>query len=310
MPGDQDKSSVTAQGESAPVKSQLDTFLAEIKQLASTGTGTRGRLIFALDATASREATWDTACKLQAEMFQAAATVGSLDLQLVFYRGLGECRASHWISDSAQLAKIMSQIMCRAGETQIEKVLSHASKETKLLKVSALVLVGDALEESPDIVLSAASALGRLGVPAFMFRTPDARRLLSLRSRRCPSIGRAPTRSRGLCYRRADSTCRPAQRQRGQALEPVEVRKRSLYRNPRAERGSFHDYGRNFRDRSAAGMVWPSILGKSPDAACWWPARIRGHHHLQRPDTGRPARAGVDLRTPAAPTPLVPLPGL
>ena len=170
MPGDQDKSSVTARGESASVKSQLDTFLAEIKQLASTGTGTRGRLIFALDATASREATWDTTCKLQAEMFQAAATVGSLDLQLVYYRGLGECRTSRWISDSAQLAKIMSSIMCHAGETQIEKVLTHASKETKLLKVSALVFVGDALEESPDIVLSAASALGCLGVSAFMFQ--------------------------------------------------------------------------------------------------------------------------------------------
>ena len=170
MPGDQNKSSVTARGENTSVKSQLDTFLAEIKQLASTGTDTRGRLIFALDATASREATWDTARKLQTEMFQAAATVGSLDLQLVYYRGLDECRASRWISDSAQLAKIMSSIMCRAGETQIEKVLNHASKETKLLKVSALVFVGDALEESPDIVLSAASALGRLGVPAFMFR--------------------------------------------------------------------------------------------------------------------------------------------
>ena len=170
MPGNQEKSAITARGENASVKSQLDTFLAEIKQLASTGTGTRGRLIFALDATASREATWDTARKLQTEMFQAAATVGSLDLQLVYYRGLDECRASRWISDSAQLAKIMSSIMCRAGETQIEKVLTHASKETKLLKVSALVFVGDALEESPDIVLSAASALGRLGVPAFMFQ--------------------------------------------------------------------------------------------------------------------------------------------
>jgi hypothetical protein len=64
----------------------------------------------------------------------------------------------------------MSQIMCRAGETQIEKVLAHAAKETKLLKVSALVFVGDAMEEGPDIVLSAANTLGRLSVPAFMFQ--------------------------------------------------------------------------------------------------------------------------------------------
>jgi hypothetical protein len=103
-------------------------------------------------------------------MFRETATVGSLDLQLVYYRGLGECRASRWMSDSAHLAKIMSQVMCRAGETQIEKVLTHAAKETRLLKVSALVFVGDALAESPDIVLSAASALSRLEVPTFVFQ--------------------------------------------------------------------------------------------------------------------------------------------
>jgi len=165
MPSDK----VTERGESAPaMHSELDTFLADLKQRSSPNI--RGRLIFALDATASREATWDTACTLQAEMFREAATVGSLDLQLVYYRGLGECRASRWMSDSTHLAKTMSQVMCRAGETQIEKILSHAVKETKLLKVSALVFVGDALEESPDTVLSAASTLGRLGVPAFMFQ--------------------------------------------------------------------------------------------------------------------------------------------
>ena len=170
MPDNQNKSSVTARGGSSPVNSHLDAFLAEIRGRTTAATDTRGRLIFALDATASRQPTWDTACKLHAEMFQAAAAVGRLDLQLVYYRGLGECRASRWMSNSGQLAKIMSQVMCRAGETQIEKVLAHAAKETKLLKVSALVFVGDALEESPDTVLSAANALGRLGTPAFMFQ--------------------------------------------------------------------------------------------------------------------------------------------
>jgi hypothetical protein len=128
-------SDITNRGESAPAtatRSEVDTFLADLKKHSSPSP--RGRLIFALDATASREAIWDTACKLQAEMFQEAGSLGSLEMQLVFYRGLGECRASRWLSDSAHLAKTMSQIMCRAGETQIEKVLTHAAKETKLLK--------------------------------------------------------------------------------------------------------------------------------------------------------------------------------
>src|ERR1700746_2762069 len=97
------------------INSEIDRFLAEKAQ----ETARRGRLIFALDATASRQPTWDTACKLQAEMFREAASAGGLDLQLVYYRGLGECRASGWISDPIQLGKIMSAIMCRSGETQI-----------------------------------------------------------------------------------------------------------------------------------------------------------------------------------------------
>jgi hypothetical protein len=42
------------------------------------------RLIFALDATASREPTWDSACRIQGEIFEATAAIGGLDLQLAY----------------------------------------------------------------------------------------------------------------------------------------------------------------------------------------------------------------------------------
>jgi hypothetical protein len=153
-----------------PARSELDAFLAEIKQVAPGSQGTRGRLIFALDATASRQPTWDTACELQAEMFREVASAGGLDMQLVYYRDIGECKASRWISDPRQLTKTMSGIVCKAGYTQIEKILKHAQKETKLLPVSALVFVGDAMEENPDTLAHEAAELGRLKVPAFMFQ--------------------------------------------------------------------------------------------------------------------------------------------
>jgi hypothetical protein len=171
---------VTNRSKSAPAKSELDTFLQEIKQLASGGSNTRGRLIFGLDATASREWAWDTACKLQAEMFREAASTGGLDLQLVYYRGLDECKASRWVSDPARLGKIMSTIMCRSGETQIGRILEHAVKETKLLPVGALVFVGDAFEEEADTIIPVAAELGRLGVRAFMFQEGDARKVESV----------------------------------------------------------------------------------------------------------------------------------
>jgi hypothetical protein len=174
MSGNQDKSSVTARGESAPAKSQLDAFLEEVKQLAGGGSeGGRGRIIFALDATASRKQTWDTACQLQAEMFREVAAAGGLEVQLVFYRDDDQCSASRWTPDTKHLTKIMTGIMCKAGHTQLRKVLAHAQKETKMLKVGALIFIGDALEEDEDELIPEARELGRLGVPTFMFQEGD-----------------------------------------------------------------------------------------------------------------------------------------
>ena len=94
--------------------------------------GARGRLIFALDATMSRQPTWDTACRLQADMFREAAAIGGLDVQLVYYRGLAECRASGWVSEADRLADLMERIDCRGGHTQIGKVLAPcAARDAK-----------------------------------------------------------------------------------------------------------------------------------------------------------------------------------
>jgi hypothetical protein len=103
-------------------------------------------------------------------MFREVATAGGLEVQLTFYRGDRECSASRWTTDTNHLTKIMTGIKCRAGHTQLRKVLAHAQKETKLLKVGALIFIGDALEEDPDEIIPEAHELGRLGVPAFMFQ--------------------------------------------------------------------------------------------------------------------------------------------
>jgi len=157
----------------APASSrpEIAAFLERVRALGpASASGQRGRLIFALDATMSRQPTWDTACALQADMFRAAADAGGLDIQLVYFRGLGECRASGWVATSDRLAELMSAIDCRGGHTQIGKVLGHARNETKKQRVQALVYVGDAMEEAIDDLCSAAGELGLLGVPTFMFQ--------------------------------------------------------------------------------------------------------------------------------------------
>jgi hypothetical protein len=152
-------------------RAEIDAFLTKLKSLGpAVRAGPRGRLVFALDATMSRQPTWDTACKLQAEMFHAAARAGGLDIQLVYFRGLNECRASGWVASGDRLASLMGRISCVGGHTQIRKVLAHARQEHAREAVQALVFVGDAMEEPIDDLCAAAGELGILGVPAFMFQ--------------------------------------------------------------------------------------------------------------------------------------------
>jgi hypothetical protein len=152
-------------------RADIDAFLDQVKSLGRpTPAGARGRLIFALDATMSRQPTWDTACRLQADMFGEAAAVGGLDIQLVYYRGLAECRASSFVAQPERLRELMSRIDCRGGQTQIGKVLAHARRENERGKVAVVVFIGDAMEESLDALCAAAGELGLRNVRAFMFQ--------------------------------------------------------------------------------------------------------------------------------------------
>jgi hypothetical protein len=154
-------------------------FVEAARKTPAPSASGRGRLIFALDATMSRQPTWDTAQVLQAKMFQVAAGLGGLEVQLVYYRGFNECRASNFVTGGEGLAKLMSAIAVRGGETQIGRVLTHARNEAKRAKVGALVFVGDAMEENPDALAARAGELALHGVKAFMFQEghdPAARR--------------------------------------------------------------------------------------------------------------------------------------
>ncbi len=150
---------------------EIDAFLQAAQTMTPTETAQgRGRLIFALDATMSRQPTWDTALKLQAQMFEEAAKVGGLDVQLVYYRGFNECRASRWVGNGRSLRDLMTTIDCRGGHTQIGRILAHARKETGRKKVNVLVFVGDAMEEKIDDLAATAGELGMLGLKVFIFQ--------------------------------------------------------------------------------------------------------------------------------------------
>jgi hypothetical protein len=139
----------------------------------------RARAIFAIDATASREPTWDLASGLQFQMFDTVAAVGGLDVQLMHFGG-EQCVASRWISDPRALAAIMAKVTCRAGHTKIQQVLAHTRKEHAREKVGALILVSDACEETPHTLYNEARELG--GVPVFLFQEGDDERVAGIYS--------------------------------------------------------------------------------------------------------------------------------
>lgn len=157
----------------------IDAFLKRAAKLPTLAQ-TKGRLIFAIDATMSRQPTWNRATEIQSDMFAVAQSIGGLAVQLVYFRGAGEFQASEWTASATVLANRMRDVSCRAGFTQVRRVLAHAVAEARLTKVGALVYVGDSFEEDLDSVLYEAGNLALLGVPAFMFHEGDDPRAASV----------------------------------------------------------------------------------------------------------------------------------
>ncbi len=149
----------------------IDAFLQKVAATPVVKkSGQRGRLIFAMDATASRGPSWDHACQIQSEMFKETAALGGLDIQLCYYRGFGEFHTSQWTSKPDELLKLMTAVTCKGGHTQIEKVLRHAKSEAIRHRINALIFIGDCMEEDPDTLGQLAGELGIQGVPAFIFQ--------------------------------------------------------------------------------------------------------------------------------------------
>ena len=150
-------------------KREIDAFIDQANKLPAVS-DSQGRLLFALDATASRQPSWDRACHLQSEMFLATRELGGLAVQVCYYRGFNEFKATPWINDTDRLLKAMNRVTCLGGHTQIRKVLGQALKETRNKPVKAVVFIGDCCEETVDDLCQRAGELGMLRTPVFVFQ--------------------------------------------------------------------------------------------------------------------------------------------
>ena len=159
---------------------QLGEFLAQVKKTPSRiQRESIGRLVFGMDATASREKTWDNACQIQSKMFRATDDIGAINVQLCYYRGFNEFQYSGWSSSGEELIKEMTNVSCLGGHTQIAKIFKHALEEHRTQKIRALVFVGDALEENADELCYLAGKFGVFNIPIFMFQEGSSSAVMS-----------------------------------------------------------------------------------------------------------------------------------
>lgn len=166
----QKSQAVNKKADQLPVSSKGDVQAFLGKLAAMPKTAGDARMIFSLDATASRQAAWDRASQLQAEMFSSTQALGGLNVQLCYFRGFGEFFSSSWQSNGDELLRTMTGISCQAGATQLQRLLKHTIAENEKKKIKCLVYIGDAMEENLDILAQLAGKLGLLNVPLFMFQ--------------------------------------------------------------------------------------------------------------------------------------------
>lgn len=153
------------------VSVQITSFLDKVARTPATvPSGSSGKLIFALDATASREPTWEQARQLQSTMFDVASSLGGLSMQLCFFQGMANFFASPWLNDAKGLKARMERVHCLGGLTQIGRVLEHALHEARRERIHAVIYIGDCVEENPDALGQLAGKLGVLNTPLFVFQ--------------------------------------------------------------------------------------------------------------------------------------------
>jgi len=155
----------------APARRSVEAFLESARAVVPTRrTGAVQRLMFAIDATASRQPTWDLASELHAELFAEVERLGDVAVQLVYFRGARDFRASPWLTTPAELRARMLEVSCAGGRTQIVRLLGHAAEEAARSPVRALIYIGDAFEESRDDLLAAAGQLALRNLPVIAFQ--------------------------------------------------------------------------------------------------------------------------------------------
>ena len=103
-----------------------------------------GRLVFAVDATSSRQKAWEAAKRLTDDVL--GALPGELDVALAVHGGDRVHTFTEFTSDAAELRGMAAGVRCIAGYTRLVEILRRVAAMSE--DVAVVVYIGDVFEES------------------------------------------------------------------------------------------------------------------------------------------------------------------
>ena len=152
----------------------LPTAFTHAEPPAETGTPCRPRLVFAVDATASREPAWAAARQVTDALVKALP--GELDVALAVHGGSRVHTFTAFTSDASTLRDRAAGVACHAGMTRLLPILATSLKQQS---VRVVIYIGDVFEESLPQGRQLADAMGGRGTKLIVLHDtadPGARR--------------------------------------------------------------------------------------------------------------------------------------
>jgi hypothetical protein len=124
-----------------------------------TGAPSRPRLVFAVDATASREPAWTAARQVTDALVKALP--GELDVALAVHGGSRVHTFTAFTNDARTLRDLAAGVECHAGLTRLLPILAASLKRQA---VRVVIYIGDVFEESLPQGRQLADQMGALGI--------------------------------------------------------------------------------------------------------------------------------------------------
>jgi hypothetical protein len=158
----------------ASAAAALPAAIGHAEPPMETGAPSRPRLVFAVDATASREPAWKAARQVTDALVKALP--GELDVALAVHGGSRVHTFTAFTSDAATLRDRAAGVACEAGLTRLLPILNASLKQQA---VKVIVYIGDVFEENLPHGRQLADSLGARGTKLIVLHDtadPSARR--------------------------------------------------------------------------------------------------------------------------------------